>query len=202
MVALPKQKMTPQAYLVAERLADIKHEYFNGDVYAMAGASRSHTLISGNVSAALHAQLRQKTCAVYQSDMRVKVSVSGLYTYPDVIVTCGVEQFEDARNDTLLNPVVIIEVLSPSTESYDRGQKFQFYRGLPSLVDYLLISQDSARIEHFTRQADGWLLTDADGLESELRLGSVDCVLKLADVYEKITLGGEIWHIAMSLTPA
>jgi Uma2 family endonuclease len=190
-MALPKQKMTAQAYLLGERLAETKHEYFNGDVYAMAGASRNHTLISGNVYAALHTQLRQKTCAVYQSDMRVKVSTSGLYTYPDVVVTCGVEQFEDDHSDTLLNPMVIIEVLSPSTESYDRGQKFKFYRSLPSLTDYLLISQEVARIDHFTRQADGWLLTDSEGLTGEIRLASIDCVLKLADVYEKITLVGE-----------
>lgn len=191
MSALPRQKMTAQAYLIAERLAETKHEYFNGDVYAMAGASRSHTLISMNASAVLHAQLRQKTCAVYQSDMRVKVSAGGLYTYPDVVVTCGIEQFEDDHSDTLLNPVVIIEVLSPSTESYDRGQKFKFYRGLPSLVEYLLISQDMARIEHFTRQADGWLFKDVEGLESELWLESIGCSLKLVDVYEKIALANE-----------
>lgn len=186
MSVLPRQKITPQAYLSAERLADTKHEYFNGEVYAMAGASRNHTLIVGNVCAALHAQLRQKTCAVYPNDMRVKVIPSGLYTYPDVMVTCGVEHFEDDHTDTLLNPVVIVEVLSPSTESYDRGQKFKSYRGLPSLTDYLLISQDMARIEHFTRQADGWLLTDSEDIAGEIRLGSIDCTLKLADVYEKI----------------
>ena len=190
-MALPKQKMTPQGYLDAERLAETKHEYFNGDVYAMAGASRSHTLISGNVYASLHAQLRQKTCSVYQSDMRVRVKPSGLYTYPDVVVTCGAEIFDDAHNDTLINPVVVIEVLSPSTESYDRGQKFRFYRGLPSLMDYVLVNQDSARIEVYTRHPDGWLLTDAAGLESEVRLESIDCVLRLSDVYEKITFAVE-----------
>lgn len=186
-MALPKQKISPQAYLVAERLSETKHEYYNGDVYDMAGASRSHILIVSMITTILNNQLQGKTCSVYPNDMRVKVAKSGLYTYPDVVITCGEEIFDDKHKDTLLNPLILIEVLSPSTESYDRGQKFQFYRQLPSLMEYVLISQETAHVENFTRQYDGWLLTDAIGLEAAIRLDAIDCTLNLSDVYAKVT---------------
>ncbi len=185
-------RMTEAEYLAFERASDIRHEYLDGHVYAMTGASRAHNLISTYTAASLINQLRGRPCEVYASDMRVRVSATGLYTYPDVTVVCGNPQFADSALDTLLNPVLVIEVLSPSTESYDRGKKFQHYRQLESLREYVLISQDSPRVERFLRQDDGtWLLTDAAGLDASLELASVACTLALAEVYEKVTFESE-----------
>lgn len=185
-------RMTEAEYLAFERASDIRHEYLDGHVYAMTGASRAHNLISTYTAASLINQLRGRPCEVYASDMRVRVSATGLYTYPDVTVVCGNPQFADSALDTLLNPVLVIEVLSPSTESYDRGKKFQHYRQLESLREYVLISQDSLRVERFLRQDDGtWLLTDAAGLDASLELASVACTLALAEVYEKVTFEAE-----------
>jgi Uma2 family endonuclease len=187
MSALPEQHLTPEQYLEFERNSDERHEYFQGEIYAMSGASREHNKISGNAFASLHTQLRQRPCEIYQNDMRVKVRAVGLYTYPDVVVVCGEPKFEDGEFDTLLNPTVLIEVLSPSTENYDRGKKFQHYRTLESLQEYLLISQESARIEHYVREGDQWIFTDATQLEDVVTLPSIDCTLALADVYEKVS---------------
>ena len=185
-------RMTEAEYLAFERASDIRHEYLDGHVYAMTGASRAHNLISTYTAASLINQLRGRPCEVYASDMRVRVSATGLYTYPDVTVVYGNPQFADSALDTLLNPVLVIEVLSPSTESYDRGKKFQHYRQLESLREYVLISQDSPRVERFLRQDDGtWLLTDAAGLDASLELASVACTLALAEVYEKVTFEAE-----------
>lgn len=184
MSALPKLFISAADFLEGERSSKIKHEYFAGEVFAMAGASERHNLIAGNTFASLHAQLRRRTCNVYPSDMRIKISQTGLYTYPDIAVVCGAAQFED---DTLLNPTLIVEVLSPSTESYDRGRKFQHYRTLESLTDYLLVAQDGVHIEHFTRQADNrWVLTEVDQIDALLSLPTIACDLALADVYEKV----------------
>ena len=183
----PIPRYTPEQYLAMERAAETRHEYFDGEIFAMSGASRSHVLIAGNLAAALLGQLRDRPCNVYPLDMRVRVSPTGLYTYPDVIVVCGDEQFADDHEDTLLNPTVIFEVLSPSTESYDRGKKFRHYRTLDSLREYVLVSQEEPRIEQYVRQpGDEWLLHDAAGLDAELTLRSVDAKLRLADVFNKI----------------
>ena len=188
MAALPKVKLTAAEYLAMERASEEKHEFLDGEIYLMSGASRNHNLILVNVLASLHAQLRKRPCVVYPSDMRVKVNDSGLYTYPDISVVCDPPQFDEADQDTLLNPTLIIEVLSPSTESYDRGKKFQHYRTLESLQEYVLIAQDSPRIERYLRQPNHeWLLADASGLESTLELASIQCTLVLADVYEKVS---------------
>lgn len=187
MSALPKPKITPREYLDGERASKIKHEYYAGQVYAMAGASERHNLVAGNVFASLHSQLRRRPCSVFPSDMRVKIAAMGLYTYPDISALCGAAQFEDEQRDILLNPMVIVEVLSPSTENYDRGRKFQFYRTLQSLVEYLLVAQDAMHVEHYTRQPDGrWLLAEFDQPTDVLRLASIGCDLALADVYEKV----------------
>jgi Uma2 family endonuclease len=180
--------MTEAEYLEFERSSELKHEFLNGDVFAMTGASRIHNLITAKVITALTSQLRGRPCEVYASDMRLKVTATGLYTYPDVSVICGEPQLTDDRLDTITNPIVIVEVLSPSTESYDRGKKFQHYRELPSLREYLLISQDSPRIERYLRKDNGlWEFMDAKGLEASLPLPSIDCALMLADVYDQIT---------------
>lgn len=179
---------TPEEYLAIEREAEYKSEYINGEMYAMSGASRKHNLVAGNVFGELRSQLRGKPCEAYIGDMRVKVSPTGMYTYPDVVAVCGEPRFEDTGLDTLLNPTVIIEVLSESTEAHDRGLKFAHYRRLESLADYVLVAQDKMRVEHYTRQGDGWFLHDLSGPEETLRLPSIGCELSLRDVYDKVSL--------------
>ncbi len=183
-----KHKYTPEEYLALEREAQCKSEYYAGEIFALSGATEAHVLIVGNVFAKIHAELMGRSCKVYMSDMRVKVSDTGMYTYPDLSALCGEPKFEDNVHDTLLNPTVLSEVLSKSTESYDRGAKFGHYRAIESLQEYVLVSQESPRIELFTRQAGrGWLLTEAIGLEASLRIASLDCDLPLAEVYDKVT---------------
>jgi Uma2 family endonuclease len=183
----PHQRYSPQEYLELERKAEYKSEYFNGEIFAMSGASEEHNLIVGNVFAALHNQFRGRPCKVYASDMRVKVGPTGLYTYPDVIAVCEEAQLEDAHLDTLLNPTVLIEVLSRSTEAYDRGEKAEHYRRLPSLAEYLLISQDKPHLEHYLRQSDNrWLLSEASELHTVITLPAIDCTLSLAAIYDRV----------------
>ena len=185
---------TPEAYLAFERAALTKHELIDGRIYAMSGASRRHGLITVNTVAHLHGQLRGRECFLYSADMRVQVVATGTYTYPDVLVVCGEEAFvPDQHNDMLLNPTVIIEVLSPSTEAYDRGLKFERYRALDSLQHYILIAQDRAHIDAYSRHAPidiahsiGWLLTEANGLDALLPLPAIGCQLGLAEVYARI----------------
>jgi Uma2 family endonuclease len=185
-----KQRLTPAEYLAHERQADTKSEYYNGALLAMASASRSHNLIVANMTGELRAQLRGRACEVYPADMRVKVSETGLYTYPDVVVVCGEPAFEDEHVDTLLNPTLIVEVLSPSTEAYDRGEKFAQYRKLASLHEYLMIAQDRFRIEHYVRQGKGqWLLTEASDLGDTVHLPSIGCDLQLSEAYDRVTIG-------------
>lgn len=180
--------ITPADYLALERQAETKSEYFNGGIYAMSGASRNHNRITFNLARRIGNQLDGKPCEGYVNDMRVKVSPTGLYTYPDVIVVCGEPRFEDDQFDTLLNPKVIIEVLSESTEKYDRGDKFAHYQTLDSLTDYLLVAQNQPYIERFQRQADGsWRYSTAQGLEAEINIPAIECVLRLAEVYERVT---------------
>ena len=187
-MALPKY-ISPEEYLRMERTSQEKHEYFRGEVFAMTGASENHNIVVSSTLAALYGQLRKRPCQIYPSDMRVRIPATGLYTYPDISVVCGTPEFEDDGLDTLLNPAVIIEVLSSSTEQYDRGKKFQHYRTVTSLEEYILIAQDSIRIEHFARQGEQWILTDAKTLDSVLTLPSIDCTLVLSDVYEKVHFG-------------
>lgn len=183
----PQSYLSPADYLVIERNAEFKSEYFNGEMFAMSGASEAHNIIVVNVSAELRQHLKKRPCKLYANDMRVKVSPTGLYTYPDLVVVCGQAQFNDAHLDTLLNPTLIIEVLSDSTEAYDRGRKFAHYRSLASLAEYVLIAQDRPQVESYRRQPDQhWLLTESRSLESVLRLDSIDGDLALAEVYDKV----------------
>lgn len=185
--ALVRQPLfSPAEYLALEREAPYKSEYINGHIYAMAGASRQHNLIGGNVFAEMRSQLRGRGCETYVNDMRVKVSTTGMYTYPDVVAVCGGPQFEDSHTDTLINPSVIVEVLSPSTEAYDRGEKFAHYRRLDSLREYVLVAQDKVRVEHYVRQEDGWLLTEISDLDGTLRLAAIGCAISVRDIYDKV----------------
>jgi Uma2 family endonuclease len=189
LMSVPRKRfMTPEEYLLIERQSEGKNEYYAGEVFAMTGASREHNLIVTNVITILNTQLRERRCEVYPSDMRVKVPKTSLYTYPDVVVVCGEPEFDDEYADTLLDPTVIIEVLSPSTEAYDRGKKFEHYRQLESLREYLLIAQDEYRIEHYLRQPDHrWLFDDAHLAGDVVQIPSIECQLVLADVYSKVT---------------
>lgn len=187
MSALQKTFLSPAQYLELERKAEVKSEYYAGEMYAMAGASEAHILIVSNLTFEFVSQFRRRPCKTYATDMKVRIDASGLYAYPDVVLVCGNPDFTDGRHDTLLNPQVIIEVLLPSTAAYDRGEKFLHYRLLPSLTDYLLVSQTAMRVEHYARQPDGnWLLMDVSGLEGEITLASVGCRLRLADIYDKV----------------
>jgi Uma2 family endonuclease len=177
--------LTPEEYLALERTAEYKSEYFAGELFAMAGASERHVSLVG--------QLKGRPCKAYANDLRLKVSPTGLYTYPDVLVVCGTPRFADEQHDTLLNPVVLIEVLSESTEAYDRGKKFDHYRALPSVSDYLLVSQDQHKIEHFVRQPDNrWLFAAYTTLDDVVEIPSVACALPLRDVYDKVEIPGEM----------
>ena len=185
-----KTHLSPEEYLALERKAEIRCEYLDGDMVAMSGGSREHNLIVTNIVREVSTQLRGRPCEVYPSNMRVKVSSTGLYTYPDVVVVCGEPQFEDVIVDTLLNPTVIVEVLSDSTESYDRGAKFGHYRKVASLIEYLLVSQHENRIEQYVRQPEGpWLRSQAAGAKGQIELPSINCVLALSEIYERVKEG-------------
>ncbi|MBK9940649.1 MAG: Uma2 family endonuclease [Kouleothrix sp.] len=192
MVAQPRVRVSVEHYLQHERTSPSKHEYLDGRVFAMAGASEQHNLLVAHVLGILYGQLRKGSCRAYASDLRVRVPSTNFYTYPDVSVVCGSPSFDPLDADTLLNPIVVMEVLSPSTESYDRGKKFEQYRAIPALSEYILISQDRSLIEQYTRQAnDRWLLTLYQMPESQLILESINCSLLLADIYEGIAFHTE-----------
>jgi Uma2 family endonuclease len=187
MSSQPATLLTPEEYLEIERRAERKSEYFQGEMFAMAGASFAHVVIVGNLTHELKLRLKAGPCGVYSSDLRLRVAPNGLYTYPDVMVICGGPQFADDRRDTVVNPVLIVEVLSESTEAYDRGKKFDQYRTLPSLREYLLVAQDAPRIEEWIRQPDdNWLMAETSGMDASIQLASMVCVLPLAGIYDQI----------------
>jgi Uma2 family endonuclease len=188
MSAAPKPFLSSQEYLAREREAETKSEYYDGEVFAMASGSREHSLIAANVIAELGPQLRESPCEVHTSDLRVQADGAGPYAYPDVTVVCGEAEFADEERDNLLNPTMIVEVLSPTTEAWDRGGKFERYQQRASLQEYVLIAQDRPRVERYARQGDEeWLLTVVVGLERTVSLPSIGCDLRLAEVYRKIT---------------
>jgi Uma2 family endonuclease len=189
MSSQPKTFLTPEEYLAVERKAEYRSEYFNGEMFAMTGASRKHNLIALNVAGECRQQLKGQPCEAYVNNMRVRIPATGLYTYPDIVVVCGEPEFEDDFVDTLINPTLLVEVLSESTESYDRGKKSGCYRTIQSLAEYLLVAQDEYKVEQYVKQPDGrWLLTDIRSLEGVIELASVPCVLALKEVYDKVTL--------------
>ena len=180
--------ISPEEYLRRECQAEYKSEYLNGEIFAMSGARRAHNLITTNISRELSGQLRTGPCEVYSSDMRVKVRSNGLYTYPDVVVVCGEPEFEDNELDTLLNPTLLIEVLSQTTERYDRIAKTSYYRTIDSLAEHLLVAQHQVRLEQYSKQPDGqWSLTEYTSLDAVAELASIQSSLKLSDVYDKVT---------------
>lgn len=188
MSSSPKTLLTEEEYLAIERQAEFRSEFYNGEMFAMAGASRRHNRIVTNLVTALDNQLRERPCNVYSNDMRVKISGTGLYTYPDVVITCGAERFRDDRQDVLLNPLVIIEVLSDSTEAYDRGKKFEHYQSMDSLGIYVLAAQQAPRVEQYVRQEGGkfWLYSETHGADAAVGIEAIGCDLRLGDTYAKV----------------
>lgn len=187
MSAAPIRRVTPEEYLAFERQANRKSEFYNGEIFAMAGASRKHNLIVLNLASELRQQLKGKPCEVYSSEMRTRIP-NGPYVYPDVVAVCSEPQFEDEGLDTLTNPLVVIEVLSESTADFDRGTKFHHYRQIESLREYIVVDQAEPHIERFSRGSDGvWQLEDVTGLSAVLTVQSLGCTLPLAEVYLKVT---------------
>ncbi len=183
----PVNRMSPEDYLKFERASDIKHEYLNGVIVAMSGAKRNHNKIAANLGGLLWQALKDRECEFYPSEMRVFIPDTGLYTYPDLVVVCDEPKFQDDVHDTLLNPLILIEILSDSTESYDRGKKFQFYRSIQSLREYVLVSQDQSHVEKYVKHGDGfWLLSEASGMDGAITLDSIECDIALVDVYDKV----------------
>ena len=184
--------LTPEEYIILERKAipdaeTVRNEYVKGKIIAMSGASRAHNLITMNISAMLHTNLKGRGCETYANEMRVSTPSTSSYFYPDVVVVCEEPRFEDDVFDILLNPILLVEVLSPSTEVYDRGEKFRHYRELPSLQEYILVAQDKICIERFNRQENNWILTDFQNIEEHLSLISVQCELPLREIYDRVT---------------
>ncbi|MEO5951329.1 MAG: Uma2 family endonuclease [Chloroflexia bacterium] len=191
MASVARKTYTPEEYLELERNAEYKSEYINGEIYAMAGASVDHITISSNLLAEIHQQLKGKPCRVFNSDLRIKVNPTGMYTYPDITAVCGTIRLEDTKQDTLLNPTLIAEVLSPSTEAYDRGEKFAHYRKLPSLQEYILISQDKILVERYIRQGEDWLLSAFSDPNATLNLTSINCAIPIASIYTDVDFPSE-----------
>ncbi len=187
MASVASTYITPEEYLEQEREAETRSEYFRGEVFAMSGGTYQHSVIVANLIGELRDRLRKTPCKVTSSDLRLAIASANLYTYPDVMVICGDPVFVDQRSDTVLNPVLIIEVLSGSTRNYDRAQKFKYYRTLSSFSEYLTVAQDEVHIEQYTRQPDGrWMLAEYTDLLSPVPLASISVEIQLSDVYEKV----------------
>ena len=185
MSALEQTSYTPEQYLELDRKAEFRSEYVNGEILAMAGASGLHNRITLNLGSLLTTLLRGTPCEPFTSDLRVAIS-STRYTYPDVVVACGGPQFIDGQLDTLLNPTVVMEVLSPATANDDRSWKFAHYRRLETLTDYVMLSQFQPFIEHYTRRENQWVLTEVVGLDAVLKVPSLECDLPLSAIYERV----------------
>lgn len=186
-VRIQAKYYTPREYLAVEREAGFRHEYMDGEIFAMAGGNKRHNLISANVIRVIGNQILDRSCSVYGSDMRIKIPFTNAYTYPDVVGLCGPEEFEDDTEDNLLNPALIVDVLSKSTEAYDRGAKFESYQTIESLREYVLITQEPFRVEQFVRRdANTWTYFEFRSADDVLKLHSIECELCLRDIYHKV----------------
>lgn len=188
MSALPKIQpyFTVEAYFAHEERADYRSEYYRGAIFAMAGASANHNRIVRNLVTSLSNALSKSRCEAFAADLRLYVRRDQLYTYPDVMVICDPLQFAPGRMDTVTNPVVLFEVLSPATEAYDRGKKFEFYRTIEGLQDYVLVDQERVHVEHFHRQGQFWQLANHDLIDDVLSLASIAVAIPLAAIYERV----------------
>jgi Uma2 family endonuclease len=181
-----EKRYSAEEYLAFERQSETKHEYFDGEVFAMAGGTQPHSAIAGNLIGELRNETKERGCHVHTGDMRV-LCPTGLYTYPDVSVVCGELDLEDENKDTLLNPLVIVEVLSKSTDAYDRGRKFANYKTIESLKEYVLVAQDGVAIDHFARQKDGsWQQTTVTDPSASLNLPALECSIAVEEVYRNV----------------
>lgn len=188
MSAVPKAKLTVAEYLALERRAEFKSEFYDGEMFAMAGASLARNIITENLSVRIGGQMLGGPCQTFSRDLRVRIERTGLYCYPDLVIVCGEPQTAEEDKDTLVNPRVVVEVLSPSTERYDRTTKFRHYKQLPSVQEYVLVAQDEPLCERYVRQADGaWAHVEFVGLDAALELVSVPVAVPLADVYARVT---------------
>jgi Uma2 family endonuclease len=187
MSTVQKRLLTPQEYLALERLAEFRSEFYGGEMFAMSDASWEHTLITDNIAGEARAQLKGGPCRALTSNVRVKVNASGLYTYPDLVFVCAEPQFEDDVLDTLLNPRALVEVLSDSTEKYERGAKFRHYQRVPSVQEYVLVAQDQPLVERFVRQGDdSWLLTAFSDMAQVFAFATVPVRIELAEIYHDV----------------
>ena len=186
MSIVPKRLLTAEDYLAKERAAEFKSQFYHGEMFAMAGASKEHNRINANLVRTVGNALVGGECETYSRDMRLKISPTGLYTYPDIVIVCGVAEFEDGTNDTLLNPRVVFEILSDSTELFDRGRKFDHYQTLDSVKEYILVAQNRPRIERFVRQNSDWVLTKFEGLDSDFTLTSVNVRIPMKDIFRAV----------------
>lgn len=178
--------MSEREYLAIERVAEFKSEFFDGEMFAMAGGSRGHSLIGLNIGSQLRNQLKGR-CVVFNSELKIKIEATGLYTYPDASVVCGPEKYAAETDDVLVNPTLLVEVLSDSTERYDRGKKFEHYRQIPSLREYLLVSQKEPHVELFVRQENNqWLLREAVGLEAKIELPTLEITVALSEIFANV----------------
>lgn len=189
MAVARKKLLTPQEYLAMEEQSEIRHEFVNGEIYAMAGATANHNQITGNVYMELRQRLRSKPCRVFIADMRLRIKEPNVYVYPDVMIICGKVEFEAGRRDVAINPIVIIEVLSDATEKYDRTKKFAYYRQIRSLQEYVMIDQSRVYVECFRRsQSHFWVLETYEALNTTLHLQSVEVEIPLQAIYEQVEL--------------
>ena len=188
MSSAAKTKLTVAEYLAFERSSESKHEFFDGELFAMTGGTPAHSLIASNFIREAGNALKDRPCVVYTSDLRVKVNATGLYTYPDVTIVCGEQKFDDDQRDTLINPTIVVEVLSKSTASYDRGPKSKHFRKIDSLQALILIEQDSPVVEVYRRQSDGkWILSDATELTESIAIEPIGISIPLAEIYRNVT---------------
>ncbi|MBT4836856.1 MAG: Uma2 family endonuclease [Methylococcales bacterium] len=189
MILSEKNKMKAEDYLIFERSSELRHEFVDGAIFSMAGASKKHNQISSNLVRMIGNDLLKKPCNIYSSDMRVKNKNVEKYSYPDVVVSCYDENFEDEEEDTLLNPIMIIEILSDSTEAYDRGDKFFYYRQIESFIEYILVSQKSCHVEKYNRQSDNtWLFSEFKVMDDIVELTSINSRLSLRETYDKVKI--------------
>lgn len=192
MSTLPKPFLTPEEYLEIDRAAEYKSEYYEGVMYAMAGASLNHGRIFHNLARLLSEQLRGRRCEVAGSDLRLNIQATGLFTYPDLVVFCGAPKLLGTQPDTLTDATLIIEILSRSTRGFDHGFKFENYRRLPSLNEYIMVAQDHIQVEHFTRQDDGsWTMRETSDPNAVIQIASIECHFRVGDAYERVEFGGE-----------
>jgi len=189
-MALPKasRRLSEAEYLEIERAAEFKSEFFEGEMFAMAGGTVQHSLIATNLAGEFRNRLKGGRCVAYNADLRIKIEATGLFTYPDLSIICGPLRFAEGTEDTVVNPTVLVEVLSDSTEAYDRGRKFEHYRQIPTLQAYLLVSQQAPRVEQFIRQAEGrWLLEEAAGMDRHLELPALEISISLAEIFANVS---------------